>query len=250
MQWRMLSRNGSLSFTIRSSARIVWQLKELAIQHGLLGKVAGILLDLGVSSPQLAEPLRGFSFMHDGPLDMRMDQRTGMSAASYLAQADEQTLIHVIKEFGEERFARRIANAIITARLQAPITSTLQLADIVTSAVPRREPHKHPATRTFQALRIWVNNELGDLENLLAQTAEVLAPGGRLVVISFHSLEDRIVKQFIRGKPIVLPREIPIQMERYQKSLHAVGKAIRPTEKEVAENPRARSAIMRVAEKI
>lgn len=229
------------------------QLKEIAIQQGMLGKVAGILLDLGVSSPQLADPQRGFSFLHEGPLDMRMDQRTGKSAAFYIANADEETLIQVIRDYGEERFARRIVRAIMAARLESPITSTKQLADIVWNAVPKKEPHKHPATRTFQALRIWVNNELGDLETALSQSIEVLAPGGRLAIISFHSLEDRIVKQFIRSKTTdeTFPKEIPVHLinERPKKLLRAVGKAIKPTEQEIRDNPRSRSAVLRVAEK-
>ncbi|MFI4954769.1 MAG: 16S rRNA (cytosine(1402)-N(4))-methyltransferase RsmH [Gammaproteobacteria bacterium] len=226
------------------------QMKELAAQQGMLGKVAGILLDLGVSSPQLATPERGFSFMYNGPLDMRMNQQSGKSAADYLADVDEQTLVRVLRDYGEERFARRIARALINARMETPITTTQQLAEIVTRAVPKKEPHKHPATRTFQALRIWVNNELEDLQNTLEQTVDILAPGGRLVVISFHSLEDRIVKQFIRGKTVqLLPREMPIPIPDETERLHPIGKAIRPTEEEIKRNPRARSAIMRVAER-
>jgi 16S rRNA (cytosine1402-N4)-methyltransferase len=226
------------------------QIKEVATQQGMLGKVAGILLDLGVSSPQLATADRGFSFMHDGPLDMRMDQQRGKSAAELLAEADEQTLVRVLKEYGEERFARRIARALINARIETPITTTKQLADIIKQTVPKIEPHKHPATRTFQALRIWVNDELEDLKNTLEQTIDVLAPGGRLVVISFHSLEDRIVKHFIRGKPDPFsPREFPVAIQQDAQRLHAVGKAIKPTEEEIKRNPRARSAIMRIAEK-
>jgi 16S rRNA (cytosine1402-N4)-methyltransferase len=229
------------------------ELKDIAARHGMLGQVSGILLDLGVSSPQLDNPERGFSFLHDGPLDMRMDQRTGKSAAFYIANADEDTLIQVIRDYGEERFAKRIVRAIIAARIESPITTTKQLANIISHAVPKKELHKHPATRTFQALRIWVNNELGDLQAALEQSIEVLAPGGRLAVISFHSLEDRIVKQFIRSKATEekLPKEIPVHLlqERPKTLLKSIGKAIKPTEKETKENPRARSAVLRIAEK-
>jgi 16S rRNA (cytosine1402-N4)-methyltransferase len=227
------------------------QLSEFALRHGMRGQVAGILLDLGVSSPQLDNAERGFSFLHDGPLDMRMDQRTGTSAASFIAECDEQTLIHILKEYGEEKFARRIAHAILKARDELPITRTQQLAEIIKRAVPKKEPNKNPATRTFQALRIWVNNELEDLRQGLVQAVDVLAPHGRLAVISFHSLEDRIVKHFIRGEVhFDLPREIPFPLVTKQSPLKAVGKAIRASDAEVRENPRSRSAIMRVAEKV
>jgi 16S rRNA (cytosine1402-N4)-methyltransferase len=228
------------------------RLREFASQQGMLGHAAGILLDLGVSSPQLEDPTRGFSFQLDGPLDMRMDQTTGKSAALFLAETDEQTLIDVLKNYGEERFARRIARAIIAERRETPITRTQQLVEIVTRAVPKREPHKNPATRTFQALRICVNEELSDLAQVLAQAVDVLKPGGRLVVISFHSLEDRIVKEFMRGQKLseVLPREIPITEDKELKPIRAISKAIKPSEAEIAHNPRSRSAIMRIAEKL
>lgn len=228
------------------------RLREFISQQGMLGRVAGILLDLGVSSPQLEDPTRGFSFQLDGPLDMRMDQSTRMSAALFLAEATEQQLIDVLRDYGEERFARRIARAILKARDETPITRTLQLAEIVAAAVPKREPHKNPATRTFQALRMHVNAELPDLITALSQAVECLMPGGRLVVISFHSLEDRIVKEFMRGQKLseILPREIPILEDKELKPMRPVGKAIRASEEEVAHNPRSRSAILRVAEKI
>ena len=171
-------------------------LQEFVVQRGWSGRVHGVLLDLGVSSPQLEDARRGFSFQNDGPLDMRMDPDSGVSVAQWLARAQERDIADVIKEFGEERFARRIARAIVEARMIAPIATTRQLTEIISAAVPRREPGKHPATRSFQALRIYINHELDDLSAALVQALHVLTTGGRLVVISFHSLEDRIVKQF------------------------------------------------------
>ncbi|GFZ78765.1 ribosomal RNA small subunit methyltransferase H [Pseudohongiella nitratireducens] len=216
-----------------------------------LGKLDGVLLDLGVSSPQLDEAERGFSFTQDGPLDMRMNPQDGVSASEWIMNAAESEIADVLYHFGEERFSRRIAKAIVKARAEQRITRTLQLAEIVKEANPAWERHKHPATRAFQAIRIHVNNELSDVTELLEQVISWLRPGGRLVVISFHSLEDRIVKQFIRrhsqGEPI--PRGVPIMDEERQVSLKKIGKAIMPEREETTVNPRARSAVMRVAEK-
>ena len=212
----------------------------------------GVLLDLGVSSPQLDDPERGFSFSADGPLDMRMDPSAGQSAQAWLASVDEGELAQVLKDLGEERFAKRIAGAIVKSRDEAPITRTGQLAEIVSAANPRWEAHKHPATRCFQAIRLFVNRELDALKSVLTAAVEALAPGGRLVVISFHSLEDRIVKRFIseaaRGRQ--LPPGVPVQFEAQGVSLKQIGKAVRPSDDEVARNPRARSAIMRIAERV
>ncbi len=221
--------------------------------RGYKGKVDGILMDLGVSSPQLDSAERGFSFLRDGPLDMRMDISRGMSVAQYLAQVDEQELARVIFEYGEERFARRIAHAVIEQRQQQPLQTTLQFARLIENSVPFRDKYKHPATRTFQALRIEINQELEEITAGLKQAVEVLASGGRLVVIAFHSLEDRIVKRFIRDEsgrkinPGRLPvKEIDIQLGQLKK----LGKSIRADQQELQKNPRARSAVMRVAEKI
>jgi 16S rRNA (cytosine1402-N4)-methyltransferase len=216
------------------------------------GELDGVLLDLGVSSPQLDEARRGFSFMQDGPLDMRMDNEAGQSAAQWLAKATEREIADVLRTLGEERFARRIARAILAARAQGPLTRTGQLAEIVAAAVPTREPGKHPATRTFQAIRIHVNRELEQLESALPQAVRLLAPGGRLCVISFHSLEDRIVKRYIRreeqGDPVYagLPTVPPHARPR----LKRVDGAIMAGEAEVQSNPRARSAVLRVAERL
>ncbi|HID49941.1 MAG TPA: 16S rRNA (cytosine(1402)-N(4))-methyltransferase RsmH [Chromatiales bacterium] len=219
---------------------------------GWLGRVDGILLDLGVSSPQLDDASRGFSFRQDGPLDMRMNPQAGPSAAEWLADASEQDIVRVLKEYGEERFARRIARAIVAARREQPITTTGQLAAIVAAAVPRREPGKDPATRSFQAIRIFINRELDDLRAFLAQVLEVLRPGGRLVVISFHSLEDRLVKRFIREqeKGDRFPPDLPVTRVQLRPRLRAVGKPVRPGQDEIRANPRARSAILRVAERL
>lgn len=212
----------------------------------------GVLLDLGVSSPQLDDPERGFSFMADGPLDMRMDPSQGQSAQAWLASVDEGELARVLKDLGEERFAKRIANAIVKSREEAAITRTGQLAEIVSAANPKWEAHKHPATRAFQAIRLHVNGELEALKEVLAAAVEALAPGGRLVVISFHSLEDRIVKRFIRegARGQQLPPGVPVQFEAQGVSLKSIGRAVKPTSDEVAANPRARSAIMRIAERV
>jgi 16S rRNA (cytosine1402-N4)-methyltransferase len=228
------------------------ELEECVRAAGLDGELDGVLLDLGVSSPQLDEARRGFSFMQDGPLDMRMDNEAGQSAAQWLAKATEREIADVLRTLGEERFARRIARAILAARAQGPLTRTGQLAEIVAAAVPTREPGKHPATRTFQAIRIHVNRELEQLESALPQAVRLLAPGGRLCVISFHSLEDRIVKRYIRreeqGDPVYagLPTVPPHARPR----LKRVGGAIMAGEAEVQSNPRARSAVLRVAERL
>jgi 16S rRNA (cytosine1402-N4)-methyltransferase len=211
----------------------------------------GILLDLGVSSPQLNEPQRGFGFSGDGPLDMRMDTRTGMTAAQWLASAPEQDIADVIKTYGEERFGKRMAAAIVRVRAETPITSTRQLANIIAEANPKWEPHKHPATRAFQAIRIFINRELEDLELALECMVDKLVVGGRLVVISFHSLEDRIVKRFMRdqARGIQLPRHVPVVDSDAGKTLNLVGKAMKPSNEEIARNPRSRSAVMRIAER-
>ena len=211
----------------------------------------GILLDLGVSSPQLDNAERGFGFSDDGPLDMRMDTRAGMTAAEWLATAPEADIADVIKTYGEERFAKRMASAIVRARAESPITRTKQLATIVAEANPKWEPHKHPATRAFQAIRIFINRELEDLEIALGHTVDALSEGGRLVVISFHSLEDRIVKRFMRdqARGQQLPKHVPVIDSDTGKTLNLVGKALKPSTDEVQRNPRSRSAIMRVAER-
>jgi len=216
------------------------------------GSVDGLLLDIGVSSPQLDEADRGFSFSGDGDLDMRMDTSNGVTAAEWLRQVSEKELMTVIKTYGEERYARRIAAAIVAARASSAINSTAQLAEIVKAAHPRWERHHHPATRTFQAIRIAVNGELDALRAVLEQAANVLKVGGRLVVISFHSLEDRIVKHHLR-KPAAdasVPRHLPIQPKEIPHPWRVIGKPIKATPDELAENPRARSAILRVAERI
>lgn len=228
------------------------ELAQLAEARQWRGKIAGVLLDLGVSSPQLDEPERGFSFQHDGPLDMRMDQSRGPSAAEWLNTAEEAEIERVLKDYGEERFARRIARALVLAREQAPIERTARLAQIVKAANPAWEKHKHPATRVFQGIRIFINNELADLEAVLAQALDVLAVGGRLVVISFHSLEDRLVKRFIRRQEHgdLLPRGLPVMESALNKRLRSVGKAYKVSADERDRNLRARSAVMRVAEKV
>ena len=227
-------------------------LEERVRAAGMEGELDGVLLDLGVSSPQLDDAGRGFSFMQDGPLDMRMDNEAGTSAAQWLAKAGERDIAGILRELGEERFARRIARAIVAARAVHPIDRTGQLAAIVAAAVPTREPGKHPATRTFQAIRIHVNRELEQLESALPQAVGLLAAGGRLCAISFHSLEDRIVKRFIRreerGDPVYagLPQVPPHARPR----LRRVDDAVRASETEVQSNPRARSAVLRVAERL
>lgn len=238
---------------------------RVSIAHGSFGALAklapaewaargfdGILFDLGVSSPQLDDPARGFSFTRDGPLDMRMDPGCGPSAAEWLAQVREEELARVIHELGEERFARRIARAVITRRERTPITRTADLAGIVASAVRTREPGKHPATRTFQAIRMHVNRELEELERGLTASLTLLAPLGHLCVISFHSLEDRMVKVFLRRHASVDPvyAGLPDVPPGARPKLRLAGKAVKPSAREAALNPRARSARLRVAERL
>ena len=217
---------------------------------GVSGNLDGILFDLGVSSPQLDDPERGFSFMEDGPLDMRMDPTQGVSAADWLAEATEREISRVFWEFGEERHARRIARSIVMARQQEQLKRTSQLARLIEGSVGRRE-RKHPATRCFQAIRIYINNELADLAQGLVAAIRQLRPGGRLVAISFHSLEDRLVKRTLReaARPGPVRRSIPEHPDMTP-TLRLIGKPIRPSERETSANPRARSAVMRVAEKL
>ncbi len=228
------------------------ELKNIVLELGLLGKVDGLLFDLGVSSPQLDESERGFSFQSDGPLDMRMDPSSGQSAADWIAVAQERDLRNVLFKFGEEKSAVRIARAIIAARKSRPINRTSELAEIVSAANPVKGQRRHPATKTFQAIRIQVNDELHQLEDALSATVDVLAPRGRLCVISFHSLEDRIVKRFIRtssnepeqyrGMPNIPLEHLP--------PFKSVGKAITASDEEIAQNVRARSARLRIAERL
>ncbi len=229
------------------------ELADVVIRYGYQGKVDGILMDLGVSSPQLDNPGRGFSFLKDGPLDMRMDANADLTAAEWLRQVDEKELVRVLFKYGEERFSRRIARAVVERRQQEVLKSTRQLAKLIEEAVPFREKHKHPATRSFQAIRIEINRELAEVEEGLKQAVEILASGGRLVVISFHSLEDRIVKRFIRyesGRKYN-PGRFPVQEKDIERGcLKKMGKAIRAGSSELQRNPRSRSAVMRVAEKI
>lgn len=212
----------------------------------------GILMDLGVSSPQLDQAERGFSFMRDGALDMRMDPSQGISAAQWLANVDQHDLVKVLFEYGEEKFARRIARSIVQVREEAPITTTMQLAKIVEQAVPKKQQSKkHPATRTFQAIRIYINRELEQINDALPKAVRLLAEGGRLAVISFHSLEDRLVKRFIRhhSSAKLPPRQIPVSAADYLTPLTAIGKAIKPSQEETQQNPRARSSVLRVAQR-
>ncbi|AKP34286.1 16S rRNA (cytosine(1402)-N(4))-methyltransferase RsmH [Yersinia aleksiciae] len=221
----------------------------------LVGRIDGILLDLGVSSPQLDDPERGFSFMRDGPLDMRMDPTRGLSAAEWLMKASADDIAWVLKTFGEERFAKRLAKAIVERNLTQPMTRTKELADLIANASPFREKHKHPATRSFQAIRIYINSELEEIERALDGAHEVLAPEGRLSVISFHSLEDRIVKNFIRqrSRGPQVPAGLPLTEAQLRsmggRTMKSIGKMM-PADAEVAENPRARSSVLRFAERI
>ncbi|OBX09013.1 16S rRNA methyltransferase [Gallibacterium salpingitidis] len=236
------------------------EIKAICEKYALVGKVDGILLDLGVSSPQLDNAERGFSFMQDGPLDMRMDSSKGLSAAEWLQQVSESDLAWVLKTFGEERFAKRIAHNIVEFNRQAlqnktePLTRTLQLAQLIAQSIPVKEKHKHPATRSFQAIRIFINSELEELEKILNSALEVLVPEGRLAIISFHSLEDRLVKRFMKkqSKGEEIPKGLPLtedQIERNQK-LKIIGKAIMASDEELAVNVRSRSAVLRVAERL
>lgn len=226
---------------------------ELQVR-GLAGKVSGVLLDLGVSSPQLDDPERGFSFMHDGPLDMRMDPSRGVSAAEWIASASEEDIARAFKEYGEERFAKRMARAVVLRRAEQPFTRTADLAQVLTVANPAWEKGKNPATRAFQGLRIQINNELGDLERGLEAAMDALEIGGRLSVISFHSLEDRIVKQFMRrhvkGEADNLPRDLPVRLAPFVPRLKLIGKPQYAGDAEIKANPRSRSAVLRVAEKL
>ena len=235
---------------------------RVVVRHGSFAALAdwaetengvdGVLLDLGVSSPQLDDPQRGFSFMADAPLDMRMDTSSGLSAAEWIASAAESEIAQVIKEYGEERFARRMASAVVRERAVQPITRTVQLAKILADAHPAWERGRHPATKAFQAIRIFINRELDDLAALLGQVIDLLQVGGRLVVISFHSLEDRQVKRFIRDQEqgIKLPKNLPVRDVDRGVRLKKIGKAIKPESSEVDGNVRSRSAVMRVAERV
>lgn len=228
------------------------ELSQWVDKRGLRGKIDGVLLDLGVSSPQLDDPERGFSFSNEGPLDMRMNPGVGQSAAEWVASTSERDIADVLFTYGEEKFGRRMARAIVEAREKAPITTTKQLADIVAAANPRWEKGKHPATRAFQAIRIEVNRELDDLTDCLDEALEVLKVGGRLVVISFHSLEDRIVKRFIRRhvRGEDMPKDLPVTQDMLNQRLKSLGKPVKAGLDEVEANYRSRSAVMRIAEKI
>ena len=228
------------------------ELQHVIEQRGWLGKVDGVLMDFGVSSPQLDTAARGFSFMRDGLLDMRMDCTQGLSAAEWLAIVSEAELVKVLFDYGEERFARRIANAVVTQRIETPLTTTKQFADLVVEAIPFKEKHKHPATRSFQAVRIAVNRELDEIIEVLEQTVQVLKPGGRMAVISFHSLEDRIVKRFMRNeiRGNYNTSKLPLLAEEEAKiRLNKCGKVIKSGAEELKQNPRSRSAVMRIAER-
>ncbi len=227
------------------------RLKSILRDKNLLGEVDAILFDLGVSSPQLDQPERGFSFSHDGPLDMRMDQSEGTPAVDWMKQVKEDELVKTLQRFGEEKFARRIARSIKQALSRGDIGTTAELSKLVSDAVPVKEKRKHPATRTFQAIRIAVNQELQELESALPQALDALAAGGRLVVISFHSLEDRMVKRFLReqSKGDPWPADLPVTSDMLKPRLSLVGKPVRATPDEIGRNPRARSAVMRVARK-
>lgn len=229
------------------------ELEGLADAQGVRGRIDGVLLDLGASSPQLDEAERGFSFLREGPLDMRMDPSQGISAAAWLAEAACQEIEGVIRTYGEERYARRIAQAIVASRQAGrPPQTTRALAALISAAVPRREADKHPATRSFQAIRIAINHELDDLQRLLATICDLLGAGGRLVVISFHSLEDRLVKRFMRDNSRIgdLPPGVPIAAQSIRPRLRRPAKPVRPSAEEIRHNPRARSALLRVAERL
>ncbi|MBP48817.1 MAG: hypothetical protein CL396_01745 [Acidiferrobacteraceae bacterium] len=226
-------------------------LAEIIEREGLRQRITGMVFDLGVSSPQLDHASRGFSFQKQGPLDMRMDFSTGETVADWLSAVEEAELVRVLRELGEERYAKRIARAVVSARGHVPLTTTTELAALISQCVPTAEPGKHPATRTFQALRIKVNGELDELDVILSQIESLLSVNGRLVVISFHSLEDRRVKHFFRrcARGDRYPPDLPITRDQIRPTLRLVGKLLRPTSEEVDLNPRARSAVMRVAER-
>ena len=227
-------------------------LNKIVESNNLQHQVNGILFDLGVSSPQLDDPERGFSFRNDGCLDMRMDNSTGLTAAEWIKTSSESEIEKVLIQYGEERFARKIAKAIVITRSKTDICTTRQLADLIAATVPFRENDKHPATRTFQAIRIFINRELEEIEQALTQTIDILAAGGRLVVISFHSLEDRIVKRFMRNQSRGdnYPAEVPIPKLFIRPKLKLIGKKIYPDQTEIDSNPRARSAVLRIAERL
>ncbi|GBU09536.1 16S rRNA m(4)C1402 methyltransferase [Gammaproteobacteria bacterium] len=233
-------------------ANTMSELENISQYLGVLTQIDGILMDIGVSSPQLDDPLRGFSFSKDGPLDMRMDTRSGISAMDWIATTDAKEMARVFSRYGEEKFAMKIAFAIENTRIQTPITRTLQLAEIIAAAMPFKDKHKHPATRCFQAIRIEVNNELKELAQGLDAALNSLKIGGRLVVISFHSLEDRIVKQFMRSHAtkLDLMPNLPVPVYANEIRLKLIGKPIKASILECEQNPRARSAILRIAEKI
>lgn len=236
-------------FTIESAS--FTELTELVMERDWMGKVSGVLMDLGVSSPQLDDPARGFSFRQAGPLDMRMNPNRGISAADWLNKAGETEIAQVLREYGEENFSRRIARAIINIRQEKPLTTTVELANLIVAAVPFHEPNKHPATRSFQAIRIFINQELTALSTALKQCLPILKVGGRLAVISFHSLEDRIVKQFMQAQARGdAPDKLPLRDSQIVRRLRLVSRLIRPTAAEIELNPRARSARLRIAEKI
>lgn len=227
-------------------------LRSVVEKKGVSGRVDGILLDIGVSSPQLDDAARGFSFSRTGPLDMRMNPGQGESAAEWLARVEEAELARVLWEYGEEKFSRRIARAIVEKRQSQAINETGQLAEIIADATPVKDRHKHPATRSFQAIRIHINRELEVLEKALEAALDVLALHGRLVVISFHSLEDRIVKRYFRqvSRGPQLPKDIPIMAQDMEQPFKVIGKAIKPGKAELDRNPRARSSVMRVLERV
>ena len=228
-------------------------LKEVVKEFDWIGKVSGILLDLGVSSPQLDDASRGFSFLQDGPLDMRMDVTQRIKAADWLARASFDEIASVLWEYGEERFSRRIARAILKAREISPIQNTINLSEIISKAIPKWEKYKHPATRSFQAIRIFINNELNEIETCLSDSLEILAHKGRLLVITFHSLEEQIMKKFIRKNArsgAEIPSEIPIREDEFPPRIKLIGKPLIPSDDEILENPRARSAKLRVMEKL
>jgi 16S rRNA (cytosine1402-N4)-methyltransferase len=242
--------NQDKRFAIKHGSFIA--LKEFLHSQQVYGKVSGILFDLGVSSPQLDEAERGFSFMRAGKLDMRMDYSSGLDAATWIMTVNEKELAKILWEYGEERFSRRIAKAIVIERQEKAITTTDQLAKIISNAIPSRERNKHPATRSFQAIRIAVNNELEELKEGLTQSLGALQVGGRLLVISFHSLEDRIVKQFMQAQERAdyFPAKLPVKHVQVQQKFKRFSRTIKPSLQEISKNPRARSAILRVGEKL
>ena len=244
---QMSEAENRLTFVLASFS----ELFEMVNSHGLVHRVTGLVLDLGASSPQLDSHERGFSFNGDGPLDMRMNPDMGQSAAEWLNTVTEERLRNCLRELGEERYSRRIARSVVAARTSRPLSRPLELADIVTHVVPTREPGKHPATRTFQAIRMQVNQELGELKSVLPQALSVLEPGGRLVVISFHSLEHRAVKQFLRQSASgdCYPPDLPVTHDQIHPTVKILGKPLRPSQQEIDTNPRARSAVLRAAEK-